>query len=154
MRSGQHKIKCFGFILFIATWCNEGWSTKSQIFRFCVVYIGIYKISCNICAKKFLLESYNPSNLIFLKIFIERSYFILNITKGAYWNRSSLIGTWRPWEYLQEEQKRMKTDSGFRTRAYYYSVEWLTACNNLDEYALKLHSDDRDATSLVKTFCC
>ena len=48
----------------------------------------------------------------------------------------------------------MKTDSGFRTRAYYYSVQWLTACNNLDEYALKLHSDDRDATSLVKTFCC
>ena len=84
MRSGQHKIKCFGFILFIATWCNEGWSTKSQIFRLCFVYIGIYKISCNICAKKFLLESYNPSNLIFLKIFIERSYFILNITKGAY----------------------------------------------------------------------
>ena len=48
----------------------------------------------------------------------------------------------------------MKTDFGFQTRAYYYSVEWLTACNNLDEYALKLHSDDRDVTSLVKTFCC
>ena len=46
----------------------------------------------------------------------------------------------------------MKTDSGFRTRAYYCFVEWLTTCSNLDEYALKLHSDDRDAASSVETF--
>jgi len=39
----------------------------------------------------------------------------------------------------------METDSGFQTRSYYYFVEWLTTCSNLDEYALKLHSDDRDA---------
>ena len=45
----------------------------------------------------------------------------------------------------------METDSGFWTRAYYCFVEWLTICSNLDEYALKLYSDDRDATSSVET---
>ena len=48
----------------------------------------------------------------------------------------------------------METDSGFRTRPYYCFVEWLTTCNNLDEYALKLHSDNRSAASFVETFCC
>ena len=48
----------------------------------------------------------------------------------------------------------METDSGFWTRAFYYFVEWLITCRNLDEYALKLHSDDRDVASLVETFCC
>ena len=46
----------------------------------------------------------------------------------------------------------METDFGFRVRAYYCFVEWLTTCSNLDEYALKLHSDDRDAASSVETF--
>ena len=47
----------------------------------------------------------------------------------------------------------METDSGFWTRAYYCFVEWLTTCSNLDEYAQKLHSDDRNVASLVETFC-
>ena len=46
----------------------------------------------------------------------------------------------------------MEIGSGFRMRAYYYFVEWLTTCSNLDEYALKLYSDDRDAASSVETF--
>ena len=46
----------------------------------------------------------------------------------------------------------METDSGFWTRAYYCFVEWLTICSNLNEYALKLYSDDRDAASSVETF--
>ena len=46
----------------------------------------------------------------------------------------------------------METDSGFQMRAYYCFVEWLTTSNNLDEYALKLHSDDRNVASSVKTF--
>ena len=46
----------------------------------------------------------------------------------------------------------MEIDFGFRTKAYYCFVEWLTTCSNLDEYALKLHNDDKDAASLVKTF--
>ena len=46
----------------------------------------------------------------------------------------------------------MEIDSGFRMRAYYCFVEWLTTCSNLDEYALKLYSDDRDAASSVETF--
>ena len=48
----------------------------------------------------------------------------------------------------------METDSGFRMRPYYCFVEWLTTCSNLDEYALKLHSDNRSAASFVETFCC
>ena len=47
----------------------------------------------------------------------------------------------------------METDSGFRTRSYCYFVEWLTTCNNLDKYALKLYSGDRDAAFLVETVC-
>ena len=46
-----------------------------------------------------------------------------------------------------------KTDFGFQTRSCCCYVEWLTTCSNLDEYALKLHINDRDVTSLVKTFC-
>ena len=46
----------------------------------------------------------------------------------------------------------METDSGFRPRAYYCFVKWLTTCRNLDEYTLKLQSDDRNAASLVKIF--
>ena len=46
----------------------------------------------------------------------------------------------------------METNSSFRTRAYYCFVEWQTTCSNLDESALKLHGDDRNAASLVKTF--
>ena len=48
----------------------------------------------------------------------------------------------------------MQTDYGFRMRTYYCFVVWLITCNNLDEYALKLHSDDRNAVSFVETFCC
>ena len=48
----------------------------------------------------------------------------------------------------------METDFGFQTRAYYCFVEWLNTCSNLDEYALKLHSDDRDEASLVEAFYC
>ena len=48
----------------------------------------------------------------------------------------------------------METDSSFRIKAYYCFVGWLTTCSNLDEYALKIHSDDRNETSFVKTFCC
>ena len=47
----------------------------------------------------------------------------------------------------------METNSRFRMRSYYYFVEWLITCSNLDEYALKLHNDDRDTTSSVETFC-
>ena len=47
----------------------------------------------------------------------------------------------------------MEIDFGLRTRSYYYFVEWLTTYSNLDKCALKLHSDDRDAASSVKTFC-
>ena len=43
----------------------------------------------------------------------------------------------------------MEPDSGFQMRSYCCSVEWLTTCSNLDEYALKLHNDDRDDTSFV-----
>ena len=39
----------------------------------------------------------------------------------------------------------METDSGFQMRLYCCSVEWLTTCSNLDEYALKLYSDDKYA---------
>ena len=48
----------------------------------------------------------------------------------------------------------MGTDCSYRMRAYYCFVEWLTTCSNLDEYALKLYSDDRNAVSSVETFCC
>ena len=43
----------------------------------------------------------------------------------------------------------METDSSFQMRSYYCSVEWLTTCSNLDEYTLKLQSDDRDAVSSI-----
>ena len=48
----------------------------------------------------------------------------------------------------------METDSDFQTKTYYCFVEWLTTYRNLDEYALKLHNDDRNAASSVETFCC
>ena len=44
----------------------------------------------------------------------------------------------------------MKIDSDFQMRPYYCFVEWLTTYNNLDEYALKLHSDDRIDLPLSK----
>ena len=47
----------------------------------------------------------------------------------------------------------MGIDSSFRTRAYYYFVKWLTTWSNLDEYALELHSDDKDAAFSVETIC-
>ena len=47
----------------------------------------------------------------------------------------------------------METDSGFRMRSYYYFVEWLITCSNLDDYALKLHSDNRDSAFSVETIC-
>ena len=47
----------------------------------------------------------------------------------------------------------MGTDSGFRTKAHYCFVEWLTTCSDLVEYALKLYSDDKDAASSIETFC-
>ena len=46
----------------------------------------------------------------------------------------------------------METNSGFQMKSYCCFFEWLTTCSNLDEYALKLHSDDRDAASFVNTF--
>jgi len=47
----------------------------------------------------------------------------------------------------------METDSGFQTRSYYYFVEWLVICSNLDEYALKLYNDDKNAASSVEIVC-
>ena len=47
----------------------------------------------------------------------------------------------------------MEIDSGFRMKAYYCFVEWLTTYSNLDEYALKFHSDDKNVASSVKIFC-
>ena len=47
----------------------------------------------------------------------------------------------------------METDSDFWMRSYYCFVEWLTTCSNLDEYALKLYSDDRDVVFSVETIC-
>ena len=47
----------------------------------------------------------------------------------------------------------METNFGFPMRSYSCFVEWLTTYSNLDEYSLKLHSDDRDAASSVETFC-
>ena len=46
----------------------------------------------------------------------------------------------------------MEIDSGFQMRSYRCSVEWHTTCSDLDEYALKLYSDDRDAASSIYTF--
>ena len=43
----------------------------------------------------------------------------------------------------------METNSSFQMRSYCCYVEWLTTCSNLDEYALKLHSDDRDTASSI-----
>ena len=43
----------------------------------------------------------------------------------------------------------METDFGFQIRSYYCVVEWLTTGSNLDEYALKLHSDDKDSASSI-----
>ena len=48
----------------------------------------------------------------------------------------------------------MEIDSGFQTRAYYCFVELLITYSNLDEYALKLRSDDRNVASFIGTFCC
>ena len=47
----------------------------------------------------------------------------------------------------------METDSGFRMRSYYYFVEWLITCSNLDDYALKLHSDNINSAFSVETIC-
>ena len=47
----------------------------------------------------------------------------------------------------------METDFGFRTRSYHCFVEWLATCSNLDEYALKLHSNDREVVFSVETIC-
>ena len=47
----------------------------------------------------------------------------------------------------------METDSGFLTKACHCFVKWLTTYNNLDKYALKLRSDDRNAASFVENFC-
>ena len=49
--------------------------------------------------------------------------------------------------------KRLETDSSFQTRSYCCFVEWLTICSNLDEYALKLHNDEKDTAFSVKTVC-
>ena len=46
----------------------------------------------------------------------------------------------------------MEIDSDFQMRPYYCFVEWLTTYCNLDEYALKLHSDDKNVASSVETF--
>ena len=48
----------------------------------------------------------------------------------------------------------METNSDFQMRPYYCFIKWLTTYNNLDEYALKFRSDDRNAASFVETFCC
>ena len=48
----------------------------------------------------------------------------------------------------------MKIDFGFQTTACYCFVEWQITYSNLDEYALKFHSDDKNAASFVETFCC
>ena len=45
----------------------------------------------------------------------------------------------------------METDFGFRMRSYCCFVEWLTTYSNLDKYALKLHSDDKDMAFSVET---
>ena len=47
----------------------------------------------------------------------------------------------------------METNIGFRMRSYYYFVEWLITCSNLDDYALKLHSDNRDTAFSVEAIC-
>ena len=52
----------------------------------------------------------------------------------------------------QEEQKKVEADSVFQMRSYCCSIEWLTTCSNLVEYALKLHNDDRDDASYIYTF--
>jgi len=41
----------------------------------------------------------------------------------------------------------METDYSFRMKAYYCFIEWPTTYSNLDDYALNLHSDDRNAAS-------
>ena len=54
---------------------------------------------------------------------------------------------------ISKRSKRgWKLISVFRTRSYYCFAKWLTICSNLDKYALKLHSDDRDAASSVENF--
>ena len=62
--------------------------------------------------------------------------------RGKNWNRSSSKGIRGPWEDLPKEQEMLEIDYDFQMRPYYCFVEWLTTYNNLDEYALKLHSDD------------
>ena len=48
----------------------------------------------------------------------------------------------------------METDFDFQMRPYYCFVKWLTTYSKLDEYALKLHNDDKNAASSVETFYC
>ena len=48
----------------------------------------------------------------------------------------------------------METDFDFQMRPDYCFVKWLTTYSNLDEYALKLCNDDKNAASFVETFCC
>ena len=46
----------------------------------------------------------------------------------------------------------VKSDLDHRMMTHYCFVEWLTTYSNLDECVLKLHSDVRNAASLVETF--
>ena len=48
----------------------------------------------------------------------------------------------------------METNFGFSMRSCCCFVEWLTTYSNLDEYALKLHNDEKNMASSVETFCC
>ena len=63
----------------------------------CVVYIGIYKVGCNIYAKRCLLNGYNPLNLIYQKVSISHnpSYWIYqNVPidwKNSYWMKMCLL---------------------------------------------------------------
>ena len=52
-------------VLFISFLWDEIKDIMLCLCLVCVVYIGIYKIGCNIYAKKCKLKGYNPSNLIY-----------------------------------------------------------------------------------------
>ena len=66
-------LNVYVILIYVVTWRNEEWTTKSKTFQLWVIYIGIYKIGCNIYVKKCLLKCHNPSNLIYQKVTIERS---------------------------------------------------------------------------------
>ena len=80
----------------------------------CVVYIGIYKVGCNIYAKRCLLNGYNPSNLIYQKVSISHnpSYWIYqNVPidwKNSYWMKMCLLNEKVPidWKYAYWKVKR------------------------------------------------